>query len=436
VALTLYSLLLWSVALPVLLARLGLRALRNPAYRSRLSERFSLGASLVEPCDIWVHAVSVGEVKAATPLVNELLKLRPHLRILVTTMTPTGTEQVAASFGDRVRHCYAPYDYPFAVKRFLEQARPRLLVLMETEIWPNIINHCHARGIKVAMTNVRLSEKSARGYRAVGFLVRDILAKVSVFAVQSNSDQERLVTLGANAARVHRTGSMKFEVQLPASLREVAQVVRRDWGRNRPVVVAGSTHQGEETMLLKALMHLRENFPDILLVIAPRHPERFGATVHEARKAGFRVNRRSQQPGPLHNDVLVQVADAMGELPILYAAADVAVVGGSLIRIRGIGGHNLLEPCAVGVPVLFGPYMSNFQQISRMAQVRQAGLEVRGEAELTAQLVRLLNDPSLRTTIGENGLAMVSENTGATRRALDLLLPLLSQAVMNEAGKV
>ena len=435
-ALTLYSLLLWSVALPVLLARLGLRALRNPAYRSRLSERFSLGASLAEPCDIWVHAVSVGEVNAATPLVNELLKLRPHLRILVTTMTPTGTEQVAASFGDRVCHCYAPYDYPFAVKRFLEQAQPRLLVLMETEIWPNIINHCHARGIKVAMTNVRLSEKSARGYRAVGFLVRDILAKVSVFAVQSDSDQERLVTLGANAARVHRTGSMKFEVQLPASLREVAQVVRRDWGRDRPVVVAGSTHQGEETMLLKALMRLRENFPDILLVIAPRHPERFGATVREVRKAGFPVSRRSQQPGALHNGVLVQVADTMGELPVLYAAADVAVVGGSLIRIRGIGGHNLLEPCAVGVPVLFGPYMSNFQQISRMAQVRQAGLEVRGEAELTMQIVRLLNDPSLRTTIGENGLAMVSENTGATRRVLDLLLPLLNQVAMNEAGKV
>ena len=420
-----YTLLLW-LALPVVMIRLGWRALSSPGYRGRISERFGGGAPDDRCCDLWIHAVSVGEVKAATPLVQRLLKEKKHLNIIITTMTPTGAQQVVDTFGKEVRHRFAPYDYPFAIRRFINQFSPRLLILMETEIWPNMIRICHQQGIAVAMANVRLSARSARGYRFVLPLVRDGLSKVSLFAVQSEADRKHLLSLGIDASRTHRTGSMKFEIRMPASVNEVAQAVRRDWSPNRPVIVAGSTHDGEESLLLRAFQSLCTEFPDLLLVIAPRHPERFDAVMRLASRSNLGVSRRTNQAGALDATVQIQIADTMGELPVLYGAADIAVVGGSLIPIRGIGGHNILEPCAVGVPVIFGPNMGNFLEISEITLTADAGLQVNDEAALIVQLRQLLNDAHLRSSMGERGRMMVGQNAGATQQTCDLIMPLLA----------
>ncbi len=377
---SLYTLLLW-LLLPVVLLRLVVKGFYSPAYRYRWAERFGYGPNYSDRFNVWIHAVSVGEVNAATPLITNLLNARPDCRILVTTMTPTGSERVRSTMDQQVTHCYAPYDYPFAVARFLQRTSPDILILMETEIWPNIIAQCDRMGTKVLMTNVRMSEKSRRGYARILPVIGRALAKVSEFGVQSDSDRQRLIDLGISPNRVTRTGSMKFETNLPPSLREVAEAVRRDWGRDRSVIVCGSTHDGEESLLL----------------------------------------------GLFKDSVSVQIADTMGELAMLYAAADIAIVGGSLIRIKGIGGHNILEPCAVGVPVIFGPYMRNFSEISQLALTRQAGFQIDGRETLKAQVCTLLRDADLRATTGENGIRMVSENTGATDCTLNLILPYLNQ---------
>ena len=421
----LYTLLLW-LALPLVMIRLGLRAARSPGYRGRIEERFGGGSADRASCDVWIHAVSVGEVNAATPLVQRLLNEKRNLDILITTMTPTGAQQVVDTFGNQVRHRFAPYDYPFAIRRFLDRFSPKLLVLMETEIWPNMIRLCHQQAIPVVMANVRLSERSAKGYRSVLPLVREGLNQISLFATQSEADRQNLLSLGVAKSKTHRTGSMKFEIKMPASVNEVAQAVRRDWSPNRPVVVAGSTHEGEEDLLLSAFQSLLNNFPDLLLVIAPRHPERFESVVKLVARHGFKASRRTMQSGALDPDVQIQIADTMGELPVLYAAADIAVVGGSLIPIRGIGGHNILEPCAVGVPVIFGRNMGNFLEISDIALSAGAGFQVGDKADLIVQLKRLLNDAPLRGVVGEAGRKMVEQNTGATQTTYELILPLLA----------
>ena len=421
----LYTLLLW-LALPIVMIRLGLRAARSPGYRGRVEERFGGGRVDEASCDVWIHAVSVGEVNAATPLVQRLLNDKRNLDVLITTMTPTGAQQVVDTFGDQVRHRFAPYDYPFAIRRFLDRFSPKLLVLMETEIWPNMICLCHQRAIPVVMANVRLSARSAKGYRSVLPLVREGLNQISLFATQSEADRQNLLTLGVAKSRTHRTGSMKFEIKMPASVNEVAHAVRRDWSPNRPVVVAGSTHEGEEDLLLSAFQSLLNDFPDLLLVIAPRHPERFESVAKLVARQGFKASRRTMQSGGLDSAVQIQIADTMGELPVLYAAADIAVVGGSLIPIRGIGGHNILEPCAVGVPVIFGSNMGNFLEISNIALRAGAGFQVSDQGDLIACLKRLLNDAPLRGAVGEAGRKMVEQNTGATQKTCELILPLLA----------
>jgi len=254
---SLYTLLLW-LLLPVVLLRLVVKGFYSSAYHYRWAERFGYGPHYPDRFNVWIHAVSVGEVNAATPLISNLLNARPDCRILVTTMTPTGSERVRSTFDQQVTHCYAPYDYPFAVTHFLQRTSPDILILMETEIWPNIISQCHRMGTKVVMANVRMSEKSRRGYARILPVVGPALAKVSEFGVQSDGDRQRLIDLGISPNRVTRTGSMKFETHLPPSLREVAEAVRRDWGRDRSVIVCGSTHDGEESLLLGLLKDLSE----------------------------------------------------------------------------------------------------------------------------------------------------------------------------------
>lgn len=410
----LYTGLLY-LALPLVLVRLALRGLRNRRYWRRWGERF--GRVDLQPGAAWFHAVSVGEVTAAAPAIEALLPGD----LLVTSMTPTGSDQVRRLFADRVQHCYAPYDYPGAVRRFLDQARPRALVLLETEIWPNLIRACHTRGIPVAIINLRLSERSYRRYARAARLMASVLCRVTCFAVQGDADARRLVALGARPEAVRITGSIKFEVALPASLSEVAQVLRREWGQERPVWIAGSTHEAEDELLLDAFEQLRRRHPQLLLVLVPRHPERFAPVFRLCRRRGLKTARRSTGSATVDADVSVYIGDTMGELSLMYAASDIAFVGGSLVPS---GGHNILEPCALGLPVLFGPHMRNFLQISAMVKAREAGLQVADVAALVEAVDHYLSDANLRFTTGENGRRMVRENRGALAATLAVLEPL------------
>lgn len=407
---------------PAIILRLLWRGLRNPAYWRRWGERFGFVARLPAQRRIWIHAVSVGEVRAAVPLVRALQEQHPGHEILITTMTPTGSEQVQQLFSGQAAHCYVPYDLPSAVRRFLERTRPDMALIMETEIWPTLFHACTTRFIPVIVANARMSEISMQRYLRFPHLTLWVMQNVTSFAAQSEADAQRLRRLGAEPARVHVTGSMKFEQKLPASLQESAEVLRRDWGANRQIWIAASTHEGEEEQVLQAYSRLRGQLPALLLVLVPRHPERFAAVARLCRSGGYRVALRSEQKGMLPPETEVFVGDTMGELPLFFAAADVAFIGGSLVAT---GGHNLLEASAVGVPVVFGPHMFNFDEISRMTLERSAGVQVRSIPELAEAVGAYLSDPSRRAAAGEAGKKMVEENRGALDKTLQLLAGFL-----------
>jgi len=409
---------------PYVLLRLLWRGLRNPDYWRRIPERFGFIDLLPTPRVIWIHAVSVGEVRAAVPLARELSARYPDYPLLITTMTPTGSAQVRELFNGKVAHCYAPYDYPAAVRRFLDRTRPAMAIVMETELWPNIFHQCRARSIPVFVTNVRMSESSMRKYQRFASLARATLQQVSRFAAQSRADAERLQTLGAGAQTVEVTGSIKFEINAGASLRESAEVLRIAWGQDRPVWLAASTHQGEEEAVLAALTRLKQHkrFANMLLVLVPRHPERFAAVARLCRKNGFRVALRSETPGAVAAEVEILVGDTMGELQLFFGAADVAFIGGSLVPT---GGHNLLEASALGKPVVFGPHMFNFQEISQMTLERGAGVQIQAPSELAAAVSDFLGNANRRDNAGEAGRKMVEENRGALAANMRILEQLL-----------
>jgi 3-deoxy-D-manno-octulosonic-acid transferase len=411
--------------LPWVFVRLAWRGLRNPAYWRRLPERFGFIPSLNPARPIWIHAVSVGEVRAAVPLARALAERYPAHPLLITTMTPTGSAQVRELFAGKAAHCYAPYDYPSAVRRFLDRTRPVLAIVMETELWPNIFHACRARGIPVVVANVRMSESSMRKYLRFALLTRATLAQVSRFAAQSQADAQRLLRLGADPRTVVVTGSIKFEINVSASLREAAEVLRLSWGgQDRPVWLAASTHEGEEEIVLAALkeMKTQARFKNMLLVLVPRHPERFAAVARLCKRHGLRVALRSDTQGGLERAVEVLIGDTMGELPLFYAAADVAFVGGSLVPT---GGHNLLEAAAVGKPVVFGPHMFNFQEISQMALERGAGVQIQQASQLAPAVADFLGNANRRDRAGEAGRRMVEENRGAAAANMRIIAELL-----------
>lgn len=406
---------------PYLCLRLLFRGLRNRAYWRRVPERFGFVPPLPTERVIWVHAVSVGEAQAAAPLVHALQDRYPGHRIVFTTTTPTGSAQAQKLFAERVAHYYAPYDYPSAVRRFLERTRPELALFMEKEFWPNMFHLCRERSIPIAIVNACVTETSLRGYRRFVRLIRSTLQQANLIAAQSEANARRLLALGALSTTVHVTGSIKFELSLPASLIETAQHLRRQWGAGRPVWIAASTHEGEEEQVLRAHAELRRlsRYADLLLVLVPRHPERFGAVARLCRKAGFSVALRSESRGPLDRSVGVLLGDTMGELQVFYGAGDVAFVGGSLLP--GIGGHNLLEAAAMGKPVTFGPYMHNIEEISRIAVERGAGVQVADGAQLAAAVDDFLANADRRYAAGEAGRRMVEENRGALERTVALI---------------
>nr|WP_017678642.1 lipid IV(A) 3-deoxy-D-manno-octulosonic acid transferase [Pseudomonas chengduensis] len=417
----LYTLLL-HLALPLIALRLALRARKAPTYARRINERFSLGLPSMKPGGIWVHAVSVGESIAAAPMIRALQAHYPELPITVTCMTPTGSERIQALFGASVQHCYLPYDLPWAAARFLNRMQPRLAVVMETELWPNHIHQCAKRGIPVALANARLSERSARGYARFGKLTAPMLAELSLIAVQTQTEAQRFLTLGARPECVEVTGSIKFDLKIDAELLQRAIELRRQWqAEQRPVWIAASTHSGEDEIVLAAHRQLLKTQPDALLILVPRHPERFNS-VHELCISERLTTRRRSTAEAVQASDQVLLGDTMGELLFLYALADIAFVGGSLVAN---GGHNLLEPAALGKPVLSGPHLFNFMEIA--AQLREAGAlsEVENAMQLADKVAALLNEPSEMQRMSQAGLSVLKANQGALERLLEGLQRLL-----------
>lgn len=419
---TLYTALL-RLLLPAAAARLYWRSLRAPAYGQRVAERMMRDTVGPAPADVWVHAVSVGEVQAAQPVIRHLLEGTPPARVLVTTTTPTGAERVRALFGDAVTHRYTPFDLPGLVGRFLDAVSPRLAVVMETEIWPNTLAEAERRGIPVILANARLSERSARGYGRLQPLIGQTLRRFALIAAQGAADAARFQSLGAPADRLRITGSIKFDQRLPASLCEQAEAVRRLWGSDRPVWVAASTHEGEDPEVLAAHRVVRERLPEALLVLVPRHPERFERVAELVTREGFALERRSDH-GTCPPEVSVYLGDSMGELPVFLAAADAAFIGGSLVPR---GGQNPLESAAAGVPVATGPHTFNFAAIVDMLAAEDGAAVIEDADALGRLMADWLADADLRTRIGENARRVVEANRGALARLLELIDGLLAE---------
>ncbi len=416
---SIYTFLLYLLT-PLVVVRLLWRGLRAPAYWRRWPERFGWIPQAGDGC-LWVHAVSVGEVQAAVPLVKALRARYPEWRIVVTTMTPTGAERVQTALHQDVTHYYLPYDLPGAVRRFARRLRPRLLIIMETELWPNLIHYCHTQRIPVVLANGRLSERSAARYRYVKKLASEMLAMFSVVAAQTQQDARRFIALGAPSEIVRVTGNIKYDMKPPASLREQAEVLRRSWGVERAVWIAASTHEGEEQQILDAYAAVRRELPHALLVIVPRHPERFAKVSALCEKSGYSIVRRSEQRACDANTGIV-IGDSMGELNLFYAASDVAFVGGSLVPT---GGHNLIEPAEQGIPVITGPHTFNFAEITQQMCEAGAAVQVNTTRQLDEVVIEFLKDANLRYQIGQKARTLVEQNRGALDHLLEALTPYL-----------
>jgi 3-deoxy-D-manno-octulosonic-acid transferase len=413
------------------MVRLWWRGRKLPGYRERWTERFGYLRPLTARPQLWVHAVSVGEVQAAVPIVRAVGQRYPGLSVVLTTMTPTGAERARQALGERVHHHYAPYDLPGAVRRFLQTVQPRMLLLMETELWPNLIHACYEQGIPVVVANARLSERSAARYRRSRRFVFQLLREITLIAAQGEKDAQRFMALGADPLRVQVTGNVKFDLPISPTLWEQAQALRRLWDHNRPVWIAASTHEGEEELVLDAHAEVRQAVPNSLLVLVPRHPERFAKVAALCRRRGYPpALRSSHQPCP--PETAVFLGDTMGELMMFYAASDVAFVGGSLVAV---GGHNLIEPAACGRPVLFGPYMFNFEELSRMVLEAGGGRRVQSARELAETVSAWLQDASLRFTMGEKASRVADDNRGAVERLMETIAGYFRADGLNSSGK-
>jgi 3-deoxy-D-manno-octulosonic-acid transferase len=424
----LYSALIYCLA-PLAFAQVLWRGLRERGYWLGLGERFGFGAHIAAGSaparSIWVHAVSLGEMSAAAPLISALLERHPDTRMVLTTATPAGRARAAALFAGAADIRYLPYDTPGAVRRFLARIRPSVAVIMETELWPNLLAQCARRGVPVVLASARLTARSVSRYRRLGRLFSGVFtANVSV-AAQSADDAARFLEIGADAARVRVVGNVKFDVRVDAQLIEQGRRLRRSFGAERCAWVAGSTHAGEDEAVLSAHAQLLQKKPRALLLLAPRHRDRFESVAAMLERSGLRFERRSSSGASLSAQTQVLLVDTLGELTMMYAAADVAFVGGSLVPV---GGHNLLEPAALGVPVLTGPFQDNNREIAKLLAARGAAAVVADAAQLADALERLFADAAQRRRMGEAGILIVAANRGSVAALVELIEPALSEA--------
>lgn len=412
---------------PLLLLHLAWRGLRNRAFLQRWGERFGWYKHAVPRGGIVLHAASVGEVNAAAPLIRALARQYSGLPITVTSFTPTGSDQIQTLLTQNVFHVYLPLDLRGAVRRFFRYVRPRLLIIMETEIWPNLYFAAAQDGIPIMLVNARISETSMPRYRCIRGLMRTTLAHVTRIAAQSTADAGRLCEIGAKADRIEVTGNLKFDLSVSDQLHEQGRALRQSWGKQRMVLLAASTHAGDEGPVLAAFVGLLRSFPQALLLLVPRHPQRFLPVAQSARAAGLTVQLHSEGVACAPTTQCL-VVDAMGTLLRFYAACDVAFVGGSLDRI---GGHNVLEPAALSIPVLVGPHTFNFTDITEQLVASGGAQRVRNAAELERAAARLLGDAVLRRQMGAAGLAVARSGQGALARTLHLIEEMLGQGQFN-----
>jgi 3-deoxy-D-manno-octulosonic-acid transferase len=419
-----YSVVFYLIT-PLIILRLVIRGLAAPNYRKRWGQRFGFFTPSESSKEtIWLHAVSVGETLAAVPLVKALQEKYPERRLLITCMTPTGSERITAAFGDSVDHSDAPYDTPDAVARFLKRVQPKMLIIMETELWPNTVAACYKRQIPVILANGRLSEKSARGYARVSKLSGPMVAQLSAVAAQHGDDGGRFTALGLPVEKLHITGNIKFDLELNAQIRLSAEALRQQWdGTNqRPVLLAASTHRGEDEIILQAFSLIKQSVNNALLVLVPRHPERFNQVGDLCLDAGYSLARRSNNDSTDNADILL--GDTMGELMTFFGACDIAFVGGSLVSN---GGHNMIEPAAWGKPTLSGLSVFNFAEVSRLL-AEAGGLSlVEDAAALAESVIVLMKNPEQAQQMGLSAQQVAEANRGALERLLAVIDNSLSQ---------
>jgi 3-deoxy-D-manno-octulosonic-acid transferase len=408
---------------PLLILSMLARGWRDRGYWQNFSQRFGFGPALGS-ASIWVHAVSVGEVQAAAALVLDLAARYPQIPLVVTTVTPTGAARARALFGERVEIRFMPFDLPGAARRFLVRVQPRLAVIFETELWPNVYHECRVRRVPLVLASARISARSVRRYRKVFGLFEETLAEGVIIGAQAPADAERFRSIGAPAATTHVTGNIKFDFTVPDEVVARGRELRRFHAAHRPVWVAGSTHAGEEAILLDAQRHLQSVHPDALLILAPRHPPRFAEVAQWLAREHVRFVKISERRA-CDADTSVLLVDSLGELLDCYAAADAAFVGGSFVPV---GGHNLLEPAALGRPVLSGPYYSNSEDIAKLLIARGVLAVVHDAPQLAARLGELLSDDAERARIGKVARESIADNRGSLAKLLRLIEPLLAGA--------
>jgi len=422
---------LFYLLLPIVVLRLYWRGRKAPAYRLRWAERFGFVArdlpSAATLPVIWLHAVSVGETVAALPLIEQLLQRYPNHRLLISTSTPTGSAQVKKSLGDRVWHSYAPYDLPDSVYRFLNRVRPEIMIIMETELWPNTIAACAKRNIPVILANARLSEKSAKGYRRLRRISQEMLQNLSYLAGQHEDDQARFIALGLPAERSQVTGNIKFDLTRSNELLSTAASLKAQWSclGERIVFLAASTHRGEDEQILTAFAAVRKACPRLLLVLVPRHPERFEEVLNLSRRQFSQVSCRSlkEDTNPANTpEQAIVVADTMGEMMSLLGASDIVFVGGSLVSS---GGHNMIEPAHWGLPILSGPSLYNFAEASRLLQQADAMKIISDQESFAQNLSKLCLEPGTRLAMGKRAMSVAESNRGA----LDKLLAIIDKVI-------
>ncbi len=403
--------------IPFIVLRLLWRGIKAPAYRCRWRERFALYNKKFPQDVIWFHAVSVGEAEALFPLVRQIQKQHKDAKLLITTTTPTGSARVKAVMKETVTHVYLPYDIPDAVNRFMHCFKPKLAVIMETEIWPNLFMSCGKHNIPLYIINARLSEKSSRGYQKIPSLVYPALAQVNGIATQTHDDANRFVAIGAESEKVKTLGNIKFDVAIPQSTIAQGLQIKTDLFGGRFVWLIASTHKDEEMLFLEIYKEIKYKIPELLLVIVPRHPERFADVKKLCEKYQLDVVMRAAG-ARVYAETDVYLVDTMGELKMLYAASDVAFVGGSMVPT---GGHNILEAAAVGVPVMFGPYMDNFKEIARGVLSHNAAIQCQNKDELVNSILALYEQPAYRKALAEKGIEFVRQNQGAIDRICEML---------------
>lgn len=408
---------------PFLILSMLARGWRDRGYWQNFSQRFGFGAA-VGGASIWVHAVSVGEVQAAAALVLDLVARHPQIPLVVTTVTPTGAARARALFGERVEIRFMPFDLPGAVRRFFVRVQPRLAVIFETELWPNVYHECRVRRVPLVLASARISARSVRRYRRVFGLFEETLAAAVVIGAQAPADAERFRSMGAPAAATHVTGNIKFDFTVPDAVIARGRELKQLHAAHRPVWVAGSTHGGEEEILLDAQRRLQSVHPDALLILAPRHPPRFPEVAQWLAREQVKFVRISERRA-CDADTSVLLVDSLGELLDCYAAADAAFVGGSFVPV---GGHNLLEPAALGRAVLSGPYYSNSEEIAQLLIARGVLAVVHDAPQLVARLGELLSNEAERARIGTLARDSIADNRGSLAKLLRLIEPLLAGA--------